>query len=184
MAFPWMRRAYPWAFPMASPWARRAGDVAPYHGCGRGAGVRTWRGAWAVHGAVHDGRGRRPRRPAYPWASPLASLWARRAGDVAPYHGCGRGAGVRTWYGAWALHGAGRGRCMARGVGVAWRGAWALRGAGHGRCVARCMVGADVPGGLRTRGCPRWRPRGRGAPGTSRPTMCARRGRPPKLGLT
>ena len=23
-------------------------------------------------------------RPAFPWASP----WARRAGDVAPYHGC------------------------------------------------------------------------------------------------
>ena len=40
----------------ASPWARRAGDVAPYH---------------VVRAGVGRGRGRRPRRP----ASPLASPW-------------------------------------------------------------------------------------------------------------
>ena len=34
----------------------------------------------------HPDRGRRPRRPASPMASPLASLCARRAVDVAPYH--------------------------------------------------------------------------------------------------
>ena len=79
---------------------------------------------------VWRGRGRRPRRPAYPWASPWASPWtsplARRAGDVAPYHG------VR---------------------------------------VVRGVVGADVLGGPRPRWRPRGCPRGRGAPGTSRPTM-------------
>ena len=33
------------------------------------------------------GRGRRPRRPAYTRAFPMAFALARRAGDVAPYHG-------------------------------------------------------------------------------------------------
>ena len=37
--------------------------------------------------------------------------------------------------------------------------------------MARCVVGADVPGGPRVRGCARWRPVGNGAPRTSRPTM-------------
>ena len=102
-----------------------AGDVAPDQ-------VTRW---W-----VGRGRGRRPRRPASPrvfprtspLTSPLASPLARRAGDVAPYHGV-------WWWG---------------------------------------MVGADVPGGPRLRGrprrCPLWRLRARGAPGTSRPTRCAR----------
>ena len=36
-----------------------------------------------------SGRGRRPRRPAFSLASP----WARRAGDVAPYHGVRAGVG-------------------------------------------------------------------------------------------
>ena len=143
MASPWTRPAYPWVSPLASPWARRAGDVAPYHGCGHGAGVRTRRGAWALHGAER-GRGRRPRRPAYTRAFPMAFPWMRRAGDVAPYHGCGRGTGVRTWRG--------------------------------GADVARGMVGADVPGGPRACGRSRWRPRGCGAPGTSRPTMGCGRG--------
>ena len=122
--------------PMSSPCARRAGDVAPYHGRH---GAWTWcalfmmvgadvpggprtrcrprcrprvRGAPGtsrptmgamvrVHGAgmacawcvdmvcmVHDGRGRRPRRPASPMSSPMSSPCARRAKDVAPYHGC------------------------------------------------------------------------------------------------
>ena len=165
---------------MSSPWARRAGDVAPYHGChGACAWVRAWRVhgawtwcalcmmvgadvpggprtrvvpdvvpdvvpvgaarrgrralpwtpwcggagmacAWCGHGAwtwcalcvgagmvciVHDGRGRRPRRPAYTMSSPMSSPWARRAGDVAPYHGCH---GACAWCGhgvcmmAWA----------------------------------------------------------------------------------
>ena len=41
--------------------------------------------------------------------------------------------------------------------------------------MVRGVVGADVPGGPRTRWRPRGRPRGRGARGTSRPTMgCTR----------
>ena len=39
--------------------------------------------------------------------------------------------------------------------------------------MARCVVGADVLGGPRTRGRSRWRPVGNGAPRTSRPTRCA-----------
>ena len=66
--------------------------------------------------------------------SPMSSPCARRAGDVAPYHGR---------HGAWT---------------------W---------CALFMMVGADVPGGPRTRCRPRCRPRVRGAPGTSRPTMGA-----------
>ena len=40
--------------------------------------------AWCVDMVcvVHDGRGRRPRRPAYTMSSPMSSPWARRAGDV------------------------------------------------------------------------------------------------------
>ena len=80
------------AFSLASPWtsplARRAGDVAPYHG---------------VYAGVGRGRGRRPRRPASPLASPWTSPLARRAEDVAPYHG------VRA--GVWR----GRGRRPRRG---------------------------------------------------------------------
>ena len=99
-------RAFPLASPLTSPCARRAGDVAPYHG------VRWWgvvgadvpaarvpegvpfgvsvraarRGRRALpdDAVVGHGRGRRPRRPAFPLASPLASPCARRAGDVAP----------------------------------------------------------------------------------------------------
>ena len=112
--------------PVDVPWARRAEDVAPYHGCAHGVRVRTWRACadmarcvvgadvpggprargvpdvvpWTFrgrgaprtsrptrcahgvrvrravcvcgHGAVR-GRGRRPRRPASPWASPMSS---------------------------------------------------------------------------------------------------------------
>ncbi len=43
--------------PGVVPLARRAGDVAPYHGCGQDVG---------------HGRGRRPRRPACPWMFPCA----------------------------------------------------------------------------------------------------------------
>ena len=102
------RRALPWM-----PWC-----------------VRTWC-AWCVDMVcvVHDGRGRRPRRPACLWASPVSSPmsfpWARRAGDVAPYHGC-HGVGVR----AWRVH-----------------GAWTW-------CVLCMLVGADVPGGPRPRVVP------------------------------
>ena len=83
-----------------------------------------------------------------PMSSPMSSPWARRAGDVAPYHGCH---GACAWVRAWRVH-----------------GAWTW-------CVLCMLVGADVPGGPRTR-CrsrcrPRCRPRGCGAPGTSRPTM-------------
>ena len=110
------------------------------HGCGHG--VRVW--CVDMVCVVHVGRGRRPRRPASTMSFPMSSPWARRAGDVAPYHGC-HGAGVR----AWRVH-----------------GAWTW-------CAWRMMVGADVPGGPRPRCRPRCRPRGRGAPGTSRPPLGA-----------
>ena len=128
----------------ASPWARRAGDVAPDH---------------VVRAGVWRGRGRRPRRPASPWASPWSSPWARRAGDVAPYHG------VRA--GVWR----GRGRRPRRPA-YTWASPWARRAGDVAcptmRCARACgVVGADVPGGPRPRGHPRGRPRGRGAPWTS-----------------
>ncbi len=44
---------------------------------------------------------------------------------------------------------------------------------GRGQDVG--MVGADVPGGPRAQWRHRWRPRARGAPGTSRPTRGAGR---------
>ena len=55
--------------PRGRPRGRGApGTSRPTMGC-----ARVWRG-----------RGRRPRRPAFPWTSPWTSPWARRAGDVAP----------------------------------------------------------------------------------------------------
>ncbi len=146
------------------------------------------------------GRGRRPRRPARPLASPMSSSWARRAEDVAPYQGCERGVGrVWTWRGACAdVAGCGRGRrprrpvcllafpmsfsCTRRAEDVApyqvriWRGACMDMTC----CVCGCCVvrgRGRRPGGPRARWRFRWRPRGRGAPGTSRPTrVCAWRG--------
>ena len=81
------------------------------------------------------GRGRRPRRPAYTRAFPMAFALARRAGDVAPYHGRAVGAGAMCAY----------------------------------------VVGADVPGGPRTRGRFRRRLRWRGAPGRRGYFVTARR---------
>ena len=158
------------------------------HGCGHG--VRVW--CVDMVCVVHVGRGRRPRRPASTMSFPMSSPWARRAGDVAPYHGC-HGAGVRAWrvHGAWTwcawcmMVGAdvpgGPRACVVPDVvpdvvpvGAARRGRRALPwmpwcgGAGM-----VCMVGADVPGGPRPRCRPRCRPRGRGAPGTSRPPLGA-----------
>ena len=160
------RPAFPMASPLASPCARRAGDVAPYHNnmvgiiwhlvfpctlvgadvpggprprwrprvrgapwtsrptiitcspscgtlcsrvslvgadvpggprlrwrpCVRGAPwtsrptIITWLASCGTLCSRVPGRGRRPRRPASPMASPLASLCAWRAVDVAPYH--------------------------------------------------------------------------------------------------
>ena len=152
--------------PWASPCARRAGDVAPYQGRGQDAG---------------HGRGRRPRRPASPCAFPKASPCARRAGDVAPYQGRGQDAG----------HGRGRrprrpaSPCaFPKASPCAWRAGdvapYHGRGqdAGHGRGrrprrPASPMASPWVPS--RPRGRSRWRPRGRGAPGTSRPTRGAGR---------
>ena len=68
-------------------------------------------------------RGTAARRP----ASTMSSPWARRAGDVAPYHGCH---GACAWVRAWRVH-----------------GAWTW-------CALCMMVGADVPGGPRTRVVP------------------------------
>ena len=129
----------------------------PHHG------VRTWYGAWALRGAVH-GRGRRPRRPAYPWRS------RGRPRGRGP-HACGRprwrprGRGApgtsRPTMGADVARGCGRGVVHGRGrrprrPAFPWRPRWCPRGRGP-----------------RTRWRPRWRPRGRGAPRTSRPTMGA-----------
>ena len=121
--------------PVGVPWARRAGDVAPCHGCAHGVRVRTWHAladmARGVVGAdVPGGPHARWRLDGVPWA--------RRAEDVAPYHGCAHGVRVRTW------------RACAD---MAWG-----------------VVGADVLGGPRARGRPRWRARGR-------PLVAARRGR-------
>ena len=101
-------------------------------------------------GAVR-GRGRRPRRPARPWASPMASR-GRGAPRTSRPTRCARAVRVRTW------------RACANVACVC-----------GARCacadMARCVVGADVLGGPRARGRPRWRPVGNGAPRTSRPTM-------------
>ena len=112
--------------------------------CGHGAGVRAWCGgagmacAWCVDMVciVHDGRGRRPRRPASPMSFPMSFPWARRAEDVAPYHGCHGACGHGVW--AWRVHGA-------------WT--WCAHGAWTW-CVLYMLVGADVPGGPRTRVVP------------------------------
>ena len=97
------------------------------------------------HGAGR-GRGRRPRRPACPWASPM-SFRGRGAPGTSRRTRCAHGVRVRTWR-----------ACAARRA-----------------CadMARCVVGADVPGGPRARGRPRCRSVGNGAPRTSRPTRCA-----------
>ena len=55
------------------------------------------RGGGRCHVCVR-GRGRRPRRPAYTRAFPMAFALARRAGDVAPYHGHAVGAGAMCAY--------------------------------------------------------------------------------------
>ena len=166
------------------PWAtaRRGRRALPW-GCG-----------------VERGRGRRPRRPARPWVSPMSSR-GRPVGNGAPRtsrptrcaHGvrvrravcvCGRGAErgrgrrlrrpARPWVSPMSSRG--------RSVGAARRGRRALPGARMAcvcgaRCacadMARSVVGADVPGGPRARGRPRCRPVGNGAPRTSRPTRCA-----------
>ena len=127
---------------------RRALPWAPWCVC-MDAGMAC---AWCVDMVciVHDGRGRRPRRPAY-----TCRPRCRPRGRGAP--GTSRptmGAMVR-------VHGCGYGVCM-----MCVHGAWTW-------CAWCMMVGADVLGGPRPRCRPRCRPRGRGAPGTSRPTMGA-----------
>ena len=100
------------------------------------------------------GRGRRPRRPARPWASPMSSRGQRRAGDVAPYQ-------VRAWRACADVTCVCGARCACADM-------------------VRCVVGADVPGGPRARGCPRWRSvgaarRGRRAlPGARMACVCGR----------
>ena len=102
------RPVRPWASPMSSCGQRRAEDVAPYQ-------VRAWCACADVacvcgHGAVR-GRGRRPRRPACPWASPVSSPMSFR-GRGAP--GTSRRTrcahGVRADVACVGGHGAGRGR--------------------------------------------------------------------------
>ena len=158
-------------------------DVVPVCAARRGRRALPWMPwcvrTWCVHGCVdmvcvvHDGRGRRPRRPAFTWCprcrprcrprvrgAPRTSRPAMGAMVRADMvHGCGhgvRGNGVRAWCVDMV--------CIVR----AWRvhGAWTW-------CTSCMLVGADVPGGPRTRCRPRCRPRVRGAPGTSRPTMGA-----------
>ena len=112
--------------------------------CVVGADVLGGPRARGRHGAVR-GRGRRPRRPAWPCASSAASL--------------GRGA-PRTSRPTRCAHA----RC-AHGVRV--RRAPCV--CGHGAVRGR----GRRPGGPRARVRPRRRLRGRGAPRTSRPTMCS-----------
>ena len=101
------RPACLWAFSWASPLARRAEDVAPYHVVRTGAGTMgTWQGPTSSAARVHvgvlvgvpvgaartshptmwcgqgpapwvRGRDRRPRRPACLWASPWALCGGR-----------------------------------------------------------------------------------------------------------
>ena len=163
---------------MAFALARRAGDVAPYHGRAVGAGamcayvVGADVSAARVHAGVSDGvcvgAARRGRR-ALPWA---------RGGGRRHVCVCGRGrrprrpAYTRAFF-RWRLR---------------WRGA-----PGTSRPTMGAMVRADMVCGHgvwawhdgrgrrpRRPAClwrPRCRPRWRGAPGTSRPTMGARRTR-------
>ena len=137
-----------WASPMSFR-GRPVGNGAP--GTSRPTryahGVRVRRAVCVCgHGAVR-GRGRRPRRPARPWAFPMAFSWTSR--------GCGAPRTSRPT------------RC-AHGVRVrTWRACAARRACAD---MARCVVGADVPGGPRARGRPRCRSVGNGAPRTSRPT--------------
>ena len=105
---------------------------------------------------VERGRGRRPRRPASPWASPMSSRGQRRAGDVAPYQ-------VRAWRACADVACVCGARCVCADM-------------------ARCVVGADVPGGPRARGRSRCRSvgaarRGRRAlPGARMACVCGAHG--------
>ncbi len=79
--------------------------------------------SYHVHGCV-CGRGRRPRRPACPWAFAMASSCARRAEDVAPYHdGYVRGRGRHHV----CMRGRGR---RPGGPRARWRLRWRPRGRG------------------------------------------------------
>ena len=127
------RPAFPMASPLASPCARRAGGVAPYHN--NMVGIM-----WHLVLPCTPGRGRRPRRPASPMASPLASPCARRAVDVAPYHN--------------------------NMVGIMWH-----------PCVPVYPGRGRRPRRPASRWRLRWHPRVRGASWTSRPTrITCRRG--------
>ena len=128
------------------------------------------------------GRGRRPWRSASPTASPLASPCARRAVDVAPYpsnmvgimwHPCVPvypGRGRRPRRPASPLASPLASPCARRAVDVAPY---------HNNMVGimRHLVFPCIPGRGRRPRRPasrrrlRWRPRVRGAPWTSRPTM-------------
>ena len=131
---------------------------------------------------MYPGRGRRPRRPASPLASPLASPCARRAGDVAPYHNnmvgimrhlvfpCIPGRGRRPRRPAFPMASPLASPCARRAGDVAPY---------HNNMVGimRHLVFPCIPGRGRRPRRPasrwrlRWRPRVRGAPGTSRPTI-------------
>ena len=152
-------RGRPRCRPVDVPWARRAEDVAPYQ-------VRAWRACADVacvcgHGAVR-GRGRRPRRPARPWASPM-SFRGRSVGAARR--------GRRALPGARMACVCGRGACadMACVCGARCACADMACVGGHGAVRGR----GRRPGGPRARGCPRCCPVGNGAPRTSRRTRCA-----------
>ena len=137
-----------------------------------------------------SGRGRRPRRPASPMASPLASPCARRAGDVAPYH---NNMFAIIWHLVLPCT-PGRGRRPRRPA-SRWRPRWRPRVRGAPRTsrptimtwLASCgTLCSRVPWWGRRPRRPasrwrlRWRPHVRVAPGTSRPTRitCRRGGAP------
>ena len=65
--------------PDVVPWARRAGDVAPYHGCAHGVRVRTWRAlADMARGVVGADVLGGPRARGRPRCRPVGVLWSRR----------------------------------------------------------------------------------------------------------
>ena len=84
-----MAVAFPMASPLASPCARRAEDVAPYHVCAAGPTSKI-RSDLILEVFVAFPMVSPAARVAvaFPMAFPLASPCARRAEDVAPYHVC------------------------------------------------------------------------------------------------
>ena len=100
------------------------------------------------------GRGRRPRRPAFRLRPRWRPRWRPRVRG-APWTSRPT---IITWS-------ASCGTLCSRVSLITWSASCGTL------CSRVSLVGADVPGGPRPRWRLRWRPRVRGAPGTSRPTI-------------